>query len=163
MAQGSRLLTIAMVVVIAGFLQVLLVFADCKNTPSRTAVAFTKAHFRLDPSMGDLLCSEITKDEDADPVGDFLHDFKNNARLRGFRPNALRSTLYNVHTETQMKDDSTAQVRITADRREALNPVFSWIAKLFFLGQTYHVDTTLDLVKEDGKWKVCGQPDPSSA
>jgi len=26
------------------------------------------------------------------------------------------------------------------------------------MGETHPVETTLDLVKEDGAWKVCGKP-----
>jgi hypothetical protein len=38
-----------------------------------------------------------------------------------------------------------------------INPVFTIIGKLFFIGETYEVDETLNIIKEDGKWKVCGR------
>lgn len=158
MAQGNRILTLLLVVVLAGFLQVLLVFADCRSTPSRTAVAFTKAYYRLDPSMGDWLCKELTRDPDSSLVAAYLYRTAEEARGMGYDTDALKSTLYHIATETVSRDDASAQVRITAERKRATNPVFAWVAKLFFLGNTYEVDTTLDLVREDGRWKVCGQP-----
>jgi hypothetical protein len=32
------------------------------------------------------------------------------------------------------------------------------VAKIFSLGETYKVEETLTLVKEDDLWKVCGEP-----
>ena len=32
------------------------------------------------------------------------------------------------------------------------------VGRLFSIGETYSVDETLKLVKEDGRWKVCGNP-----
>jgi hypothetical protein len=32
------------------------------------------------------------------------------------------------------------------------------VAKIFSLGETHNVEETLTLVKEDGLWKVCGEP-----
>jgi len=32
------------------------------------------------------------------------------------------------------------------------------VAKIFCLGDTYQVEETLTVVKEDDGWKVCGQP-----
>ena len=158
MAQGKMIVTIAVVVIISGFLQVLLVFADCKDTPSRTALGFTKAYYQLDPSMAKFLCKKIAADEDADPVGDYLHSAAQEARAMGYSAGAMKSTLYHIETETVKKDDTTAEVRITGERKYAANPVFAWVAKLFFLGKKYAVDQTISVVKEDGRWKVCGQP-----
>lgn len=158
MAQGNRILTFAIVVVITAFLQVILVFADCRSTPSRSAVAFTKAYYQLDPSMADWLCSGITADADGSPVADYLYRSSEQARQMGYSPAALKSTLYQVATEIVAENDATARIRVTAEGKRAANPVFAWVAKLFFLGNTYEVDKTLDLVRENGRWKVCGEP-----
>jgi hypothetical protein len=32
------------------------------------------------------------------------------------------------------------------------------VSRIFFLGETYHMEETLRLVKEDNRWKVCGEP-----
>ena len=32
------------------------------------------------------------------------------------------------------------------------------VSKLFHLGDTREFEETLELVKEDGRWKVCGAP-----
>jgi hypothetical protein len=158
MAQGKRIFTFAIVIVIAAFLQVILVFADCRSTASRSAVAFTKAYYQLDPSMTDWLCSEITVEEGGAPVADYLYRSAEQAREMGYSPAALKSTLYHVATRILSEDDATARVRVTAERKQASNPVFAWVAKIFFLGNTYEVDKTLDLVRENGRWKVCGAP-----
>jgi hypothetical protein len=36
--------------------------------------------------------------------------------------------------------------------------VYGIVAKLFFLGETHKVEETLTLVKENDRWKVCGEP-----
>ncbi len=161
MAQGKTMVTLAGVVIISGLLQVLLVFADCRNSPSNTAVEFTKAYFRFDPSMTDWLCREIARGGDADPVGDFLYRSSEEARQKGYPLSAMRSTLYHIETETVHKGDKAAEVRLTAVRRQAGNPVFAWVAKLFFLGEAHEVDKTVEVVNEDGKWRVCGKPFPA--
>ena len=67
-------------------------------------------------------------------------------------------TLSHIETETQMVDENVAEVRINCNRRRAVNPVFALVAKIFSLGETYEVQETLTLVKEDDLWKVCGEP-----
>ena len=42
--------------------------------------------------------------------------------------------------------------------RTCIHPVFAYVASLFRLGQTHEFEETLELIKEDGKWKVCGTP-----
>jgi hypothetical protein len=163
MAQGKTIVTIAAVVVIAALLQVLLVFADCRSTPSRTAVEFTEAYYQFDPSMADLLCGQLLAKEAQDPVGDYLYRSAEDARQRGFELADVKSTLFHVETVTDYKDDKTAEVHLKAVRRQAGNLVFAWVARIFFLGEAHEVKKTLNLVKENGEWKVCGQPFSFSA
>jgi hypothetical protein len=75
----------------------------------------------------------------------------------GFDRNYMRSRLYSVHTEILNLSDSQATVHISAERKRNITPLFTIIARLFSIGETYHVDETLRLVKEDGQWKVCGK------
>jgi len=80
------------------------------------------------------------------------------AKAMGFDLNYMKKALSHIETATEMEDESTARVKITADRKRYLNPLFGIIAQLFFLTESYGVEETLTLVKEDGQWKVCGAP-----
>jgi hypothetical protein len=62
-----------------------------------------------------------------------------------------------LHVDTISLEDDFATVRITGKTRTAINPVFMVIGKLFHLGEYHPVDLTLDMVKEKGKWRVCGE------
>lgn len=163
MAQGKTLVTIAAVIVIAALLQVMLVFADGRPTPGRTAVEFTQAYYQFDPSMAGLLCEEVNAKDADDPVGEYLYRSAEDARQKGYDLGEVRSTLFQVETETVYKDDNTAEVHVSAIRRQAGNTVFAWVARLFFLGEPHEVDKTFELIKEKGEWKVCGQPFSFSA
>lgn len=157
MQQGDKFMTIISVVVIGVFLQILFVFADNQDTPAKTAVAFAEAYFNLDPSMSDQLCSDYAGNEESDIVKEYLTRVADDAKISGFDFNYMRSRLYSVHTEILSQDDSEAEVHITAQRKRNINPIFTLVGKFFFIGETYSVDETLKLVKEDGKWKVCGR------
>ena len=163
MLQTSRIASLVLIVLVGGVLQLLLVFADCKDTPSRAAVEFTKAYFMLDATMGKRLCTEVAEKAEADVVETYLYRIGQEALRLGFAPNYMRHTLYGIETETLARDDNTAEVRIVCTRKRALNPLYAWVARIFFLGQTHTVDETLNLVKEDGRWKVCGTPFDLSA
>jgi len=139
-------------------LQVILVFTSCSSSPYHTAVAFTKAYLKLDPSMAEYLCEESKTIDDLDAVAAYIHRAASAAHDRGFGKNYVKSQLYNVNTETTYISETEAKVTITASRRTAINPIFAWITKLFHIGGTYPFEATLDVIKEDGTWKVCGDP-----
>ena len=80
------------------------------------------------------------------------------AKAMGFKKNYMKTALAHVETRTEMQDENTAIVRIKGERSRYLNPVFGAIATIFFLTDSYEVDKTLEVVKEDGQWKVCGTP-----
>lgn len=140
------------------FLQVLFVFADTVNTPDKTVVAFSKAYFKLDPSMAQYLCNDLVEGEEGDIVDRFLQNAVLEANGRGFQTGYLKSYLFEVVTQTLTRSEDSARIRITCKRKKSINPVYAIVAKIFFLGNTYAVDEIVDLVKEDGKWKVCGKP-----
>jgi len=158
MDQGTKFLAFASIIIIAVILQVGLIMADDRETPAQTAVCFTKAYFKLDESMGQYLCKELIEDEEADLVGDYLHQVAADAKAMGFKKNYMKTALGHVETRTEMQDENTAIVRIKGARSRYLNPVFGAIATIFFLTESYEVDKTLKVVKEDGQWKVCGTP-----
>jgi hypothetical protein len=157
MTQGNRFVGLIVVVIIGICLQALLVFGDCRNTPADTARNFSKAYYNLDPALADYLCDEIVSAEIANPVDGFMQKMEENAMAQGHDANYLRSKLYHVHTKTTLTEEG-AEVHLTATRRKNINPVFAVIGKIFSLGKTYSVDRSLDLIEEDGKWKVCGEP-----
>ena len=157
MQQGQRFFTIIAVLCVALVLQLVLVFADSKDTPVKTAVGFATAYFNLNPSMSEYLCNELAGQEDANLVQVYINQVADEARQSGFDFNYMRKRLFAVHTEILSESESEAEVRITAKAKRNINPVFTIIAKLFFIGETYPIDETLKLIKEDGKWKVCGK------
>lgn len=158
MGSGSKILVLATVVIVAFILQIGLVGADRHETPGTVAVDFSKAYFKLDADMADLLCSEMTENEDTDVVDDYLKRVAAEAGAEGFDPSWKRMVLSHIELKTEMLDENMAKVHISCDRRRSINPVFGAVAKIFFLGDTYQVEETLSVVKEDDGWKVCGQP-----
>jgi hypothetical protein len=157
MLTGKNLMIIGFVVVVFVILQGILISVGKVDNPVEAAVDFTKAYFMLDgSSMSELLCSEIGEDEEVDVVGDYLYAVAVRARSMGFSQNYMRNQLSHISAEIQMADENKAIVRITGERFRSINPVFALIGKLFFLIDSHKVDETLTLVKEEGKWKVCG-------
>ena len=158
MGSGSKIMVLATVIIVAFILQIALIGADRHETPGTVAVDFSKAYFNLDDDMADLLCSEMAGDEDADVVDDYIQRVAAEARAEGFDPSWKKMALAHVELKTEMVDENTAEVRITCERRRSPNPVYGAVAKIFCLGDTYQVEETLTVLKEDGRWKVCGQP-----
>ncbi|HHP7234521.1 MAG TPA: hypothetical protein ACFCUC_07820 [Desulfobacterales bacterium] len=163
MQQGERFFTIVTVLAIALIVQLALGYMAQRENPAEIAVEFTRAYFDLDPAMAEYLCSDFTSDEATDPVQAHIHQVADQAREVGFDLNYMRHRLFSVHTEILSLSEDEALVRITAQRKRNINPVYTLIARLFFLGDTEHVDETLKLIQEDGHWKVCGEPFSLSA
>ena len=158
MDQGTKFMAFASIFIIAVILQVGLIIADDQESPAQTAICFTKAYFKLDESMGQYLCKELVENEEGDVVGDYIHQVAEEAQAMGFKKNYMKTALAHVETQTEMVDENTAIVKIQAQRSRYSNPVFGVIATMFFLTESYDVDKTLKVVKEDGQWKVCGTP-----
>ncbi len=147
-----------LVVVLAVCLQVVFVFADCKQTATGTAINFSKAYFLLDADMEKYMCSELAGDEDEPVVAAYLQAMSDEAKSRGFGIAMVRQTITHVETETLAQDAESATIHLKGRQRTCIHPVFAYVASLFHLGQTHEFEETLELVKEDGKWKVCGTP-----
>ncbi len=148
-----------LVVICLGIIvQALLIPLDCVSRPHETAVAFTKAYLKLDSSMAKYLCKDSLDVDEIDMVAQYIHDITQEAKDRGFGKSYVKSQLYHVLTHTTFTSDSEATVAIHAKTRTAINPVFAWVAKLFFIGETRPFEETLEVVKEDNQWKVCGSP-----
>lgn len=158
MDSGSKFLTFTSILMLALVLQVLLAVAEQRDNPEAAAVEFAKAYFQLEPSMAGRLCRELVKDPDADVVADYLERVGDEARGLGFEPGYMVQGLDGIQAKTSLQGADRAQVTLTAVRRRTINPVFGAVARWFFVGETHPVEATLDLVKEDGRWKVCGRP-----
>lgn len=158
MGSGSKIGIGAAVIIVAFILQVGLIGIDRQSSPGAAAVDFAKAYYSLDADMADLLCTEILENEDTDVVNDYINRAADEARARGFAPSWEKMTLSHLELETTMVDENTAEIHITGNRMRSPNPVFGAVSKIFFLGDTFDVDETLTVVKEDDGWKVCGQP-----
>ena len=158
MGSDGKFFTIAAVIIVALILQVLLMTAGHQDTPGKAAVEFSKAYFKLSKAMKQRLCNEITDEFGSDVVADYLYRVADQAKTEGFKDSWMTMVLFNIKTETEMVDQNIAEVRINCSSRRAVNPLYALVAKIFCLGQTYKVEETLTLVKENGLWKVCGEP-----
>lgn len=151
MAQNNKIITITLAALLAIFLQVLFVFADTQDTPNRAAKAFARAYFKYDKAgMADRLCEQARMKDQVNQINAYVYQARQEARDRGFDLGYMSDKLYHVDTELLEGDHQRALVRLTATRK---NPLRS-----FFTGEKEHVEETFELIKEDGKWKVCGNP-----
>jgi hypothetical protein len=158
MDSGKKYFIYLSVIIIAIVLQLILIFGEERNTPGKSAVGFAKAYFILDASMADYLCNELTQGAEEDVVGRYLQRVTDNAKAMGFEFDYMKEALYHIETETKMEGENKARVRITAERRRYVNPVYASIGRWFALTDFHKVDETLTLVKEGGRWKVCDHP-----
>ncbi len=156
MVQMNKVTAIIIVLIVGSFVQVLFSFADGRETPSRAVAEFSKAYFQLDKAMAARICTERLTSGDVDLVDQYIYLTAQKAKDQGFKIDFMRNKLYDIEIETISQSDTKAKMQITGKRRVAINPVYPFVTKLFNLGGTYEVDETIDVVKEDGQWKVCG-------
>jgi hypothetical protein len=154
MVQLNRSVGIILVLVIGFVVQIIFSMADAIDSPNKAVVEFSKSYFLLDKSMTKRICKKQLASEDVD---EFLYSAAKTARERGFDINFLKNKLYHIQTETISKNDTEANIRITGKIRVAINSVYPVVAKLFNIGSTHEVDEIIHVIKEDGKWKVCGK------
>ena len=158
MDSGGKFLTFTSIIILAVILQGVLVIAEQRETPDKAAVEFARAYFWLDSSMADRLCKELGPSEAANVVEGYLQRVDQEARSLGYGFDYMKQELYQVETRVSLKEADKAQVRLTATRKRAINPVFGAVAEVFALTQAHRVEATIDLVREDDRWKVCGHP-----
>jgi hypothetical protein len=145
------------VVLIALFvvLQAALIGLDCQQGPATVAKAFAKDYYYLDADMQKWLCS--SEGDSSEAVQAFLNSKTDEAAQRGFDVSYLRHMFTHIHVKTVELSNDSASVHLTGTTRVAINPAFMVVGKLFQLGDDYPVDTTIDLVKENGRWRVCSK------
>lgn len=155
MSDYTRYFALAGVIVLGLVFQVMLLGLYAVPTPYKTAIAFTKAYYKLDPSMETYMCEDNRFEDDINVTAQYIYEKTQSANARGFGKSYLKNQLYNIETHTTYASDTEATVTISAVRRTAINPVFAWVAKLFCIGGSFPVEGTIEVVKEDGRWKVC--------
>ena len=157
MAQLNRSVGIILVLIIGFVVQIIFSMADAKDSPNKAVVEFSKSYFMLDKSMTKRICKKLLASEDTNVVDEYLYSAAKTARERGFEINFLKHKLYHIQTETISKNDTEAAIRITGKIRVAINSVYPVVAKIFNIGSTHKIDEIIHVIKEDGKWKVCGK------
>ena len=157
MVRLNRSVGIILVLIIGFVVQIIFSMADAKDSPNKAVVEFSKSYFMLDKSMTKRICKKLLASEDTNVVDEYLYSAAKTARERGFDINFLRHKLYHIQTETISKNNTEAAIRITGKIRVAINSVYPVVAKIFNIGSTHEVDEIIHVVKEDGKWKVCGK------
>jgi hypothetical protein len=141
-------ISIALVILLGIALQVVFVFAETKETPNKVAVEFAEAYFRFDPAMKSMLCSKLI--EDQDHVAIYIQESSRRARDLGYNLSYLKTGLKDIKTNTLARDENSATIELKAKSKYAL--------RTFFTGDRFEVYHKFDMIKEDGKWKVCGNP-----
>jgi hypothetical protein len=139
---------------LAVILQLALVALDCSQTPAKVARNFAEAYYLLDADMEKHVCRAL-KEEDTG-IGNYLYGKQLEASQRGLAFSYLRHKLVSAHLEMVESSDATAKIRLTGQSRVCVNPAFMLVGKLFQIGRDHPVDETIDLVKEEGRWRVCG-------
>lgn len=155
MSEYSRYIALAGVIVLGLVVQAMLFGLYAIPAPYKTAVAFTKAYYKLDASMETYMCADSRHEDDVNITAQYIYTQTRSAESRGFKKSYLKSQLYDIETHTNYISDTAATVAISAVRRKAINPLFAWVAKLFCIGGSYPVEGTVEVVKENGRWKVC--------
>lgn len=156
MGSQNRIIPVVVLVVVFLVLQLAFLAADCRQTPTSVAEHFTKDYFYLDADMQKYLCQNLAAD--GETVDNYLYRKHEEAAQRGLPTKYLRHMFTKLHFKTVHQDDTSAEIHLQGTTRVAINPVFMVIGKLFFIGEDYPVEATLDLVKEKSGWRVCGTP-----
>lgn len=158
MDSGSKFLTFTSTIMLALILQVVLAVADQRDNPEKAALEFAQAYFWLDPAMADRLCKDLSGDSEQNAAQAYLQRIDQEARSLGYEFAFMKQGLFHVDAKTTMKGADSAVVSLKGERRRTINPVFGLVARWFGLGERHPVEETLNLVKEGGRWKVCGKP-----
>lgn len=157
MGSGNKFLPwVALVVIFIGF-QGVFILADSRQTAPRTAEEFIKAYYAMDPDMSAMVCHDLRNKDIVDPAVRFIEDVADEAEALGHNLNYMRSQLLTLHARVMSETDHSAVIHITGTRKRCVHPVFTFIARLplLSLGDTFTVDKTLTLIREEGHWRVC--------
>ncbi len=149
MAKCKTAITFALVLVFAIALQTILIFADIQDSPNKAAAEFVKAYFAFDEKgLVQRTAASFMMTEDGNLVKQYVNSARERFAARGFESGCYtRHKLYHVRTETLSGSPLSASIRLTGERRSPLRSFFSGEKKI-------PVDVRLEMVREDGVWKV---------
>jgi len=149
MPQNNRFAPLAIPIIIGVALQILFIFPDMRDTPTKAVTEFTEAYFKVDRSMIDRLCDQSKTVNDVDVVDRYIEAKSKDAEDRGFGMFYMKDRVYDLRTHIISRNDSSTKLRLTAKIKPPL--------KAFFTGEGYRsIDEIVTVINEDGKWKVCG-------
>ncbi|MGE0085791.1 MAG: hypothetical protein AB7S75_15380 [Desulfococcaceae bacterium] len=156
MRQSKMIISLAVALVLGIAVQVILVYADAQDSPYKAATEFAKACFAYDRAvLSDRLCEGSKTANDADVVGNYIYKAQQEAEARGYSLGCyVKEKLYHLEAETVTRSQDAAQVRLTFEKRSPLRTFFSKKDK----HDISHAEEVIDLVRENGRWKVCGNP-----
>jgi hypothetical protein len=150
MMKDNRLITIALVILLGIFLQVMLIFADLQDTPVKAAIEFTKGYYKYDESLlSKRLCEAKRVVDDVDVIDRYLYQKKQEASDQGYSLWWMKNNLKHVEVETLDKSIDHATVRLSGEAGSSL--------RSFFGGETYEFEEELELVRDKDHWKVCSE------
>jgi hypothetical protein len=155
MAKKINLAPLAIVIGIAVVLQLALIAIDCRQTPDTVARNFAEAYYSLNPDMQDYLCAGLVE---KGVVDKYLYQKKQQASDRGFSTQYLRQAFTKLHVNVAEPGDTAMTIHLHGTTRVCINRTFMIVGKLFGLGRDYPVDAHIEVVKENGQWRVCGNP-----
>jgi hypothetical protein len=155
MAKKIDLAPFAVVIGIAIVLQLALIGIDCRQTPDKIGRSFVEDYYYIDRGMQKYVCSALAEEG---AVDQFLYLKKQEAAQRGLSTNYLRQKFTELHLRPVSSDAKTIIYHVEGKTRTCINPAFMVIGELFRIGKDHPVDTTIELVKENGQWRVCGNP-----
>ncbi len=150
MDKSQQLKTIGgTVIVLFIIFQIFISISDLnQDTPGIAACEFTKAYFKADKSMEDRICSSRLMVNGVNMVEKYIQEKTVEANSKGFSLWYTKDKIYDMKIEKDDSDKSTA-LKVTVKTKPPL--------KSFFTKEELEEEqATLTLIKEDGKWKVCG-------
>jgi hypothetical protein len=148
MEKDSKIISITLVILLGVLLQVMLIFADIKDTPNEAAVEFTKAYLKYDKDgMAARMCADQQTVDDVNVIDAYVYNASVEADQRGYSLCWLSDRLAHYDTHIVEKGNDKAVVTLEGLRRAPI--------RAFFTKEQEHIHETFELVKEDGKWKVC--------
>jgi hypothetical protein len=150
----GRFAPFVVLVVLFIVLQPVLVVLDCRQTPASVAKQFVEDYYYLDPDMEKFLCDQVAATEWVDT---YLQAKTDEAARRGLSTKNLRRMFTHLQLETLVAEDDAAVVQVKGTLRTAIYPAFMVVGKMFGIGRNYDVETTINLTRENGRWRVCNQ------
>ena len=155
MTKYKMVISLGLVLLIGVLAQVMFVFADIADSPSKAALEFTEAYLAYDrDTLAERFCDESKVADNINIVDQYIYEARREAEARGYDLGMfVKNKLYHGDTETLEQTHESAIVRVTGETNTPLRSFF-WKGE----DETRHVDANLVLVKENGRWKVCGYP-----